>query len=418
MPETQRIATAVLDNGLVLVGESMPHVQSAAFTFLTPMGAADEPEDRAGAAGMLGEWIMRGAGDRDSRELIAALDELGAGHSISTGTIHTVASVSTLGEGLIPALEIFADVLRRPRLETSELEPIRDLAIQALQGLEDDPGSLSMVELRKRFYPHPWGKPAVGTREGLESTTADDLRALFDARMNPNGAILGVAGAIDWDELVAAARRLFGDWAPRPARSIAVDPGARGDRAFHLTRDTQQIQIGLAFPSVTTGHPDYYLARVATSILGGYSSSRLFTEVREKLGLCYSVSAGYEGYRELAGVICHAGTSADRAQTTLDVMWRELVRLRDEGVTDDELATMRAGLKTSLIMQQESSLSRSGALASDQYHLGRVRSLDEISEAMDRIGRDDVNRFAAGLPIEDSTVLTLGPSPLRLPWEE
>jgi predicted Zn-dependent peptidase len=127
------------------------------------------------------------------------------------------------------------------------------------------------------------------------------------------------------------------------------------------------------------------------------------------------VYAGYESLKHSAAVFCYAGTSADRAQQTLDVTLAELRRLTASGVEAEELDTMRAGLKSSLIMQQESSLSRSGSLASDWYFLGRVRSLDEIASALDALTPAAVSQFAASLPLDDLTMLTLGPAALAWP---
>ena len=131
------------------------------------------------------------------------------------------------------------------------------------------------------------------------------------------------------------------------------------------------------------------------AILGGYSSARLFTEVREKRGLCYSVYATYESQLKRAAILCYAGTSAERAQQTLDVMLAEIDRLGREGVALDELDTMRAGLKSSLIMAQESSMSRSGSLATDWYFLGRVRPIAEISAELDALTAESVSEYAA-----------------------
>ena len=195
----------------------------------------------------------------------------------------------------------------------------------------------------------------------------------------------------------------------------AIQLRPTGPNRDHIVKETQQIQIALAYPTVTITHPDYYLARAATAILGGYSSARLFTEVREKRGLCYTVYAGYESHRDRAAVVGYAGTSTDRAQETLDVTLDEIDRIRDGGVELEELETMRAGLKSSLIMQQESSMSRSGSLASDWYHLGRVRSLDEISAALDDLTPEAVSAFAARQSTSEMTIVTLGPSALKLP---
>ncbi|CAN5852588.1 pitrilysin family protein [soil metagenome] len=400
-------------NGLVLIGETMPGVQSAAFTLLLPAGAAYEPADRAGTASMLSEWTVRGAGDRDSRELLTALDNLGVSHSEGAQTLHASVSAATVSKNLIPGLEIFADILRRPRFDDSEVEPIRALGLQALQGLEDDPGSKVIYELRKRHFPDPWGRPAPGTPEGVLAVTPEDLRHHFQAHFRPDSAILGVAGALDWSALLDAVGRLLGDWESRPDPDIVERPV--GPKRDHIEQETQQTQIALAYPTVTVADPDFYLARAATAILGGYSSARLFTEVREKRGLCYSVQASYEAHRDRAAVLCYAGTAPERAQQTLDVTLAEIHRLAESGVEAEELETMKAGLKSSLIMQQESSMSRSTALASEWYHLGRVRSLDEISAALDALTPEAVNDFAARQNLDDMTILTLGPEPLQLP---
>jgi predicted Zn-dependent peptidase len=207
---------------------------------------------------------------------------------------------------------------------------------------------------------------------------------------------------------------LFGDWKPRAEPQVPERPG--GPARDHILRETQQIQIALAYPAATVASPDYYRARAAAAILGGYSSARLFTEVREKRGLCYSVYASYEGQLNRAAILCYAGTSADRAQQTLDVMLAEIERLGREGVALHELDTMRAGLKSSLIMAQESSMSRSGSLATDWFFLGRVRPIEEIAAELDALTPDSVSDYAGRLEKpRDMTILTLGPTALKLP---
>jgi len=328
--------------------------------------------------------------------------------------LHTSLAAATLGRNLVPALELMADMVRDPNLDEDEVEPVRALSLQNLRSLEDDPGTKVIYELRKRHFPDPWGRPAPGTVEGVGAITAEDLRRFHNRTYRPNGAILGVAGAIDWPRLKEAVGRLFGDWPETGDFTLVERP--TGPLRDHLVRETQQIQIALAYPSAVVNSPDYYRARAAAAILGGYSSARLFTEVREKRGLCYSVYASYESQRDRAAVLCYAGTSTDRAQETLDVMIEEIGRLAREGISAEELQTMRAGLKSSLIMAQESSMSRSSALASDWYFLNRVRSLDEIASCLDALTPEEVSDFAATQGgLDRMTILTLGPNPLQVP---
>lgn len=160
--------------------------------------------------------------------------------------------------------------------------------------------------------------------------------------------------------------------------------------------------------------PDYFQASGAVGVLSGGMSSRLFSEVREKRGLCYSVYASYHTLKDRAAVLCYAGTSADRAQESLDVTLGELTRLA-EGIRPEELERLKARVKSNLIMQQESSSARSSAIARDWYHLGRVRTLDEVSSLVDGLSCQSINDYLAAHPPGDFTIITVGPQALEAP---
>ncbi|MFC1793008.1 M16 family metallopeptidase, partial [Planctomycetota bacterium] len=158
---------------------------------------------------------------------------------------------------------------------------------------------------------------------------------------------------------------------------------------------------------------DYYNARIAISVLSGGMSARLFTEVREKRGLCYAIGARYHGLKEAAGILCYAGTTPDKAQSTLDCVIGEFNRL-GEGITEDEIARAKVGLKSSLILQSESSSSRAGSIGSDFYILGRVRSLDEIKDKIEATSVDSVLAFLRANPFREFTVVTIGPKQVNV----
>jgi predicted Zn-dependent peptidase len=401
-----------LPNGLVLLAERMEHVRSAAINFLVPAGCAYDPPGRLGVASVLAEMITRGAGPRDSRELSLALDGLGVDRDESVGAINMRFWGSTLARNVPAALDIYADIVLRPHLPPAELEPVQALALQDIQSLEDAPQQKVMVELRRRYYPHPLSKDRRGRSEDIETLTPAAVQAQYRRLFRPNGAILSVAGNIEWGPLKAQVERLFGDWAPADAPDLTPDPHA--PKSEHLPKDTQQTQIAIAFPSVPVGHADYYAARAAAAVLSGGMSSRLFTEVREKRGLCYSVYAFHETFKDRGTMLAYAGTRSDRAQQTLDVTVGELRRLKD-GVEDDEIDRVKAGLKSSLIMQEESTSARAGAIATDWYYLGRVRTFDEIQAAIDGLTPRAVLDYLDHHPVRDLTLVTLGPEPLVMP---
>jgi predicted Zn-dependent peptidase len=399
------------DNGLVLVAESMPSLESAALSILVPAGCANDPVDRLGMSTMVCEMTLRGAGSRDNRQFVEDLENLGVQRAESVSASHVSLSAATLASNLPAALSIYADLLLRPQLPEEQLEASRLVAIQELRAIEDDPAHKVMLETRRRHYPEPWGRPSEGELSGLEAIGIDDVRETFGQFYRPNGTILGVAGNIDWPSLLDLVGNLLSDWATTDAPLPKT--GNRGAKLEHLSHESSQTQIGIAYSSVPFSHPDYIQASGAVGVLSGGMSARLFTEVREKRGLCYSVFASYNSLRDRACVMCYAGTTAERAQETLDVTLGEIKRLA-KGIEPHELDRLKARVKSGLIMQQESSSARAASIAREWYHLGRVRSMEEIGRLVESLSCESLGRYLAANPPGDFTIVTLGPQPLEM----
>jgi predicted Zn-dependent peptidase len=396
-------------NGLTLLGERLEHVRSAAMYFLVPAGCAYDPPGHLGLAGVLADLITRGAGPRDSRELTLALDNLGLDRSESVGLLHTRFWGTTLARNLPAALRLYADILRRPHLPDDELEACCALAVQDIKGLEDEPGSRVMVELRKHLYPAPLSNDHRGTIEGVEGLTPDVLRRHHARFFRPGGTILSVAGNIDPEPIRDLVGALFSDW--QGAADTALKLGPEPSRRAHLEKQLEQTQIAVAYPSVPVGHEDYYAALGAVNVLSGGMGARLFTEIREKEGLCYSVGASYQPMKDRGSVVAYAASLNHQAQRTLDKLLAELKRL-PAGVEDEEVERVKVGLKTSLIMQQESTSARATSIASDWYYLGRVRSFDEISKAINGLSPERILAHLRRHPPGDFSIVTLGPAAL------
>lgn len=408
----ERYFQHTFSNGLTLLAEQMPGVQSAAMTFLVPAGAATDPVDRSGSATVLSDLVLRGAGTRDSRALTDYLDSLGLQRSSTVGVHHTRFGCAALASKVTQSLEVYADIVRRPHLPESGFEAARDLALQALSGIEDEPRQKLMIKLREWHLPSPYGRNSMGQEDHLAKLTIDLAKVDHGRRYHARDSILSVAGHIEFANLRDEVEKQFGDWNGQTEPPIEVMPPP--GNYHHEEQKSEQTHIGIAYPSVTETSRDYYAARLAVEILSGGMSGRLFTEVREKRALCYNVWAGYSSLKGQGSILGYAGTSNERAQATLDCLVSELYRL-EKGVTPAELKRAKTGLKASTIMQGESTSARAGAIAHDFFIRGRIRTLEEIKDAIDAVSVDGVNDYLKANKAGPFTIVTVGPKELKLP---
>jgi predicted Zn-dependent peptidase len=409
---TEPIQIHEYDNGLALVTQRMDSLESAAFSLLVPGGCARDPRPLLGLANITCEMVQRGCGVRDSRQFVSDLENLGVDHSASVSNAHTSLGGAMPAEKLSDALAIHADLVLRPHLPAEQLEDARLACIQEIRALEDDLAQRAMLELRLRRYGDPFGRSSQGTLDAMRRITLDDIRDFYAATYRPNGAILSVAGKIDFARVRDQVGQLFADWQPAPIPSQDEVPG--NGAPSHIPHESNQTHITISYESVPYAHADYYQARAAVGVLSDGMSSRLFTEVREKRGLCYAVYAVCHTLRDRGSVFCYAGTTTERAQETLDVMIDQLRELA-AGVRPDELQRLKARLKSALIMQQESSSARSGSIAADWYYLQRVQTLEEVGRIVDQLTCESINSYLAERPPRDFLVVTLGQRELELP---
>ncbi len=408
----QSILTHRFPNGLTLLAEPMGWLESAAFALLTPAGCQRDPNARLGLASLTCEMMQRGCGTRSSREFVEELENLGVDRSASVSNAHASYGGAMTCDKIYAALDIYADLLQRPLLEEDQFEDAQQVCLQEVRAVEDDLAQKMMQELRRRQYGDPYGRSSQGSMATVEAITIDDVRAHYDAYYRPQNAILSVAGNIDWPTLRDHVGERFGNWQPRdlPPLNVELSPGNR----CHIPSESNQTHIGIAYPSVPYAHPDYYQARGAVGVLSDGMSSRLFTEVREKRGLVYTVYASCHSHKHTGSVLCYAGTTSERAQETLDVMLAELNRLAN-GIEADELSRLKARIKSALIFQQESSPARAGSMAGDWYHLGRVKTLAEVSAIIDALSVESINDYLRRNPPRDFTIVTLGSEELTTP---
>ena len=312
----QSIQHLSFDNGLTLVTEHVPDVRTAAIEWLVPAGVATNEHD--GDSVLLTELMFRGAGELSDREHTQRLDTLGGRRDITCGVrllkLHALSLNSKLQEAINPVFDMFLC----PKLPSDGLGPSQQLCLQAIDSLQDNPQKLVGVALNKHHFSSPFNRSTYGKEAAITSATIERIRDVYSRWVCPEGSILSVSGNIEHEEIRDAVHAKTQGWTGTVKVPKTTSTPSRG--VHHIKQDTSQVHIGLAIDAPDASDKNSILERIAVSIFGGVSSGRLFTEVRQKRSLCYSVHASYQSSKENATTRVHAGTTPERAAETIDVI--------------------------------------------------------------------------------------------------
>jgi predicted Zn-dependent peptidase len=400
----------VFENGLEMVGQRMPSLASTAFGVQLAAGIREEPEGKLGLTYLLSEMLFQGTTNRTVRQLTEDFEAIGARKGGDAGVETARYWAQIVSDRFDRAMELMADVVLHPAFPAEEFEQMRAVQLQEIRRRDDEPMRRIFDLVREEFYKGTTlGRRALGTKETVEALTPGDLRVFWQARYHPRGSLVSIAGNFDWDAAVARVGALLGEWqgAAPPSPEQTVHPADAINIEQH---EGNQEHIGMAFPFPNIGDPDYYAASLVSEILGGGMTSRLFREVREKRGLVYSVAAMFAPNGTYGAEYLYAGTTPEKAHETVLVVVDELHKLREEGVTEDELARSKVQLKSELVMHGESSNARMGALARSWWYERKLTTIQELKEAIDRVTTDQIRGLLRRFPPMQPLVIgAIGP---------
>jgi zinc protease len=408
-PETVR---TTLSNGLRVVVTPMPGRALIAASLVIRAGAGDEPAALGGAAVLSARALTEGTEVRDAIELTEAAERLGASIHAEAGWDATFAGLDVPASRLTPALDLLAEVLRRPAFPEREVDRLRDERLTDLLQAKADPRRRAEEAFVAAIYApsSPYYRPAGGLAETVERLTADDLRAIHDRGFDPGRAAIVVAGEIDPDAVLRDAEALFGDWAAAPT---AATPGPIDDTSAVTSRFVQvvhrpgsvQTEIRVGHPALPRRNPDYYAVSVMSAILGGLFNSRLNMNLREEKGYTYGASAGFDMRRGRGPFAARAAVNTEVTVPALREMLGELDRIREAPVTDDELRAARDFLVGVFPLRFETPGPVAGSLAGLFVHdlpedeLARYRgSIEAVTVAdVQRVAREHIRPEGAAI---------------------
>jgi predicted Zn-dependent peptidase len=399
-----------LANGVRLLHDPMPGLESAALSVVVRGGARWEPPARNGWSHLLEHMVFKAAGPRSAREIVEAIEGEGGHINAATGYERTSFQVRCLKPGLPLAMEVAADLVRHPRLDANDLAREVGVVEQEIAEAADTPDD-RVFDLAQglAFSGQPLGRPILGSNESIGAATAEAMAAFHRGLYAADRLVVSAAGAVDEDALLELAEQRFGDAAPPTDPPPEPEPARFAGGALAEARRLEQAHLVILLPGVGARDPDYFAYRLFAEILGGGMASRLFQEVREERGLAYAIDAYSESFEDSGVLGVYAGCAAADARETASVIADETRRLA-EAVKAEELARAKAVAKASLFMGRESPLSRAEQAAGQTLLFGRPFDPAELAVAIDAVGPADLARVGErALASGRAAVAVLGP---------
>ncbi len=389
------VETTRLANGLLVATEAMPHIESAAIGVWVGAGSRSEREGEHGISHLLEHMAFKGTKRRTARQIAEEIEAVGGELNAATSVENTYYYARVLGDDVALAADILGDILLESEFDPEELKREQHVIVQEIGAADDTPDDKVFDLFQGAAWPdQSIGKPILGTVETVRGFGAPALRAYLGSHYRAPQMVLSAAGALDHATVVALAEEKLGGL---PTSGGPDDPPARyfgGERREE--RDLQETQIVLGFEGRRYGSDDYYAAQLLASVLGGGMSSRLFQEIRESRGLCYSIYAFHWGFTDTGLMGVHVATGEGDVPELVDVLTAELAKAA-AAITDAEVDRSRAQMRAGLLMSRESAASRASQMARQILVYGRPLTMQEILSRIDAVATADVRRVAEEL---------------------
>ncbi|QYX57571.1 insulinase family protein [Roseovarius sp. SCSIO 43702] len=380
-------------NGFRVVSEHMPGLQSAAIGIWVLAGARHERSEQNGIAHFLEHMAFKGTKRRSALEIAEAIEDVGGYINAYTTREVTAYYARVLERDTPLALDVVADILRNPVFDADEIEVERGVILQEIGQALDTPDDVIFDWLQEQAYPdHPLGRTILGAEDRVRGFGRADLERFVGERYQPQQMILAAAGAVDHEALVRQAETLFADMA-RGAGGT-VEPARFTGGEARVIKSLEQAHFALALEGPDYRAPGIHTAQIYANALGGSMSSRLFQEVRERRGLCYTIFAQAGAYSDTGMMTVYAGTAAEQLSELVEITVDEMKRAADD-MREDEIERARAQMKAGLLMGLESPSNRAERLARMLQIWGRVPELDEVVARIDAVTLRDVREMAA-----------------------
>lgn len=388
------IKSTVLGNGIQLLTEDIPHVRSVAVGVWVNVGSRDEEDQVAGISHFIEHLMFKGTEKRTAKQIAEALDAVGGQLNAFTTKEYTCYYARVLDENLDLALDVLSDMLFNSRLAAADIDRERNVIIEEIKMYEDTPDELVHDVFAGTIWRnHPLGRPIIGHAEVIRKMDRDTFTVFLNRYYVPGNMVISVAGNINHDSVAEKIGAYFGGRSGSPAPRVMELPSARTEVTCR-SKETEQVHLCVGTPGMSLDDDQIYTFQLVNTILGGGLSSRLFQEIREQRGLVYSIYSYHSSYFD-TGLFCiYAGLSRENVEPVLDLVFREMKDIRENGVTEQDLRRAKDQLKGNLLLSLESVNTRMSRMGKAQLYLGKVVPPEEIVRRIEKVTVEGIIKLA------------------------
>ena len=405
-----RVNVTRLSSGLTVVTEKMPHLESVALGVWIKSGSRNETTAEHGIAHLLEHMAFKGTARRTARQIAEEIENVGGEVNAATSTETTSYYARVLKDHVPLAVDILADILTESLFDEDELEREKNVILQEIGAATDTPDDVIFDNFSGVAYrDQTIGRPILGTPDTVQSFTTGQIRHYLARNYTTDRIFVVAAGAVDHDSFVKQVEERFASLPQLPAATPVLEKAIYTGGEIRETRDLMDAQVLLGFEGKAYHARDFYCSQILANILGGGMSSRLFQEVREARGLCYSVYAFHWGFSDTGIFGVHAATGGNDLPELVPVILEEL-RKSSQTIHQEEIDRARAQIRAQLLMGQESPAARAGQMARQMMLYGRPIPNEEMMERLEHITQDRLTDLAGRLFFDTvPTLSAIGP---------
>jgi predicted Zn-dependent peptidase len=410
-----------LDNGLRVITTTMLHTRSVSICIFIGVGSRYETEAEAGVSHFIEHLLFKGTQKRPtSREISEAIEGVGGILNGGTDRELTVYWCKVAQSHFPLALDVLTDILLYSRFDPQEIERERQIIIEEINMSKDSPSQQVNMLIDELLWPgHPLGRDIAGSKKSVTAITRDIMLNYLASQYQPDNTVVTIAGNIQHQEAITAVSQAMDNWTnqqPRPGYSVYTEQP--NPRLQIETRDTKQANLCLALRGLSLFHPQRYTLDLLNVILGVGMSSRLFTEIRDKLGLAYNIHSYTEYLLDSGSVTIYAGVEPKNLPVAIKAILKELSQLREK-VPEAELSKAKELIKGRLLLSMEDTRSVAGWMGGQEILTGRILTVDQVISIIDAVTADELKKLAQELLVGSQLRLAVvGPIADHEPLEE